>query len=639
MKSGGKTVISAAAVYLALALIWSWPLPLHLTNRFAHDPGDPLLNTYLIWWNAHAVPLTASYWNAPYYWPMQGALALTEHFAGLSPFTTPLQWLGASPLTTVNLMLIASTWWAALAAHALSRRLGGSAPAAYFTGIAFAYAPYRTSQIGHLQLYACWWLPLILLSLHAYYEERRARWLWLLGTSWTLQGLTNGYFLLFTPILIAFWLGWFTRRAEVSRAISVLAALALAAIPVLPFLLKYRAVQQVQGLMRTQDEMVMFSARLASFTSAHPMMRFWHTAPPATTEVYLFPGVTAVAIAVAGAFLAWRDRRFLFYASAAVLMALFCAGPAPEHSIAALWQPYTWLTWLPGYSGVRVPSRFFMMAVLCLAVAAGLALDALRARLSRGRRFLVVAAFAGLAYDGAISGMPIGVPPPRLNLDEPGARVLVLPFEDGRASVAAMYQSMQNRLPVVNGYSGYVPRHADVIEWALHRADPSVLTELRRGHPLYVVVVSGEEEDRWTAFMESLPDAHMLGVQGGGRVYRLPAAPYGRKVRAGTVIDNVGLSADPGWLIADFHAPRPVRGLELRTYGVLHPLPDELVVQTSDDGRDWTTVYDDRTGGVALAGALARPQVVPLRLDLSDVVARYVRLDTPAFSDCVFFGP
>jgi hypothetical protein len=235
--------------------------------------------------------------------------------------------------------------------------------------------------------------------------------------------------------------------------------------------------------------------------------------------------------------------------------------------------------------------------------------------------------------------MPLGVPPPRLNLDEPGASVLVLPFEDTRASVAAMYQSMQNRLLVVNGYSGYIPKHADVIGWALHRADPSVLTELRRGHPLYVIVVSSEDEDRWTAFMESLPDAHMLGIQGGGRVYRLPAAPLGRGVRAGTVIDNVGLSADPGWLIADFHVPRPVRGLELRTYGVLHPLPDELVVQTSDDGRAWTTVYDDRTGGLALAGALARPQVVPIRLDLSDVVARYVRLDTPAFGDCVFFGP
>jgi hypothetical protein len=202
-----------------------------------------------------------------------------------------------------------------------------------------------------------------------------------------------------------------------------------------------------------------------------------------------------------------------------------------------------------------------------------------------------------------------------------------------------MYQSMTTGLPVVNGYSGYVPLHADVIEWALHRADTSVLTELRRGHPLYVVVASGKEEDRWTALIDSLPEARLLGVQGSGRIYRLPAAPYGREPRAGSAIDDVGLSADPGWLIADFHAARPVRGLELRTHGVLHPLPDELVVQTSQDGRTWTTVFDDRTGGLALIGALAQPRLVPLRLDLFDVVTRYVRLDTPAFTDCVFFRP
>jgi hypothetical protein len=42
------------------------------------------------------VPLTAAYWNAPYFWPMRDALALTDHLAGLSPITTPLQWCNGS---------------------------------------------------------------------------------------------------------------------------------------------------------------------------------------------------------------------------------------------------------------------------------------------------------------------------------------------------------------------------------------------------------------------------------------------------------------------------------------------------------------------------------------------------------------
>ena len=99
-----------AAVYLALALAWTWPLPLHAGTRFAHDPGDPLLVTYLLWWNAHVVPLSHAMWNAPFYWPMQDALALTEHGAGMGVVTSPIIWLGGSPLLAYKLLLVASAW-------------------------------------------------------------------------------------------------------------------------------------------------------------------------------------------------------------------------------------------------------------------------------------------------------------------------------------------------------------------------------------------------------------------------------------------------------------------------------------------------------------------------------------------------
>src|SRR5262249_56859815 len=113
-----------------------------------------------------------------------------------------------------------------------------------------------------------------------------------------------------------------------------------------------------------------------------------------------------------------------------------------------------------------------------------------------------------------------------------------------------------------------------VIEGALHRDDTTVLTEPRRGHPLYVVVAPSDSEDKWTALMDVEPDARMLGVQGSGRIYRMPAAPYAHEARPGTPIEDVAISTDPGWLTADLRRVQPVRGLELRTHGALHPLPD-----------------------------------------------------------------
>jgi hypothetical protein len=623
-----------AVVYLVIALAWSWPLPLHLANRFTHDPGDPLLVTYLIWWNAQAVPLTTAWWNAPFYWPMTGALALTEHVAGLAVLTTPLQLLGASPLLAYNLVMIGSTWWSGLATHALVRRLGGSTTAAFCAGIAFAYAPYRVGQLGHLQLYACWWLPLTLLALHAYYDGRRVRWLAVAGVSWLLQGLTNGYFLLFVPVLVACWLAWFTRRPQWRAALSMMLAFGAAVLLASPFLLKYYAVQTALGLSRSRGEMIAYSARPDSFFSASPLLRFWQLRPAMTAEHCLFPGVTALALAVAGTAFARRDRRFQFYALAAVLMAGFAAGPAPAPSgIGVFWHPYSLLASLPGFNGLRVPARFYMLAVLCLAVAAGLSFDAIARRLP-GRRSLIVFStlvFMGLAGDGTIAGMPLGVPPGRLLLADRDGRVLSLPFEDGRASVFAMYQSMRHRLPVVNGYAGYIPPHADALEWALRRKDPTVLTELRRGHPLYVAVASGEHAARWNTFMDAQPAAELVGIEGGSRLYRMAPAAYAREVRPGQPVAEAVVIGSPEWLTADLRTVCPVRGIEVRTNGDLVRLPADLLVQTSVDGVQWTTAFEDRPGGLVLIGALRLPRVMPIRLDLGDVAARYVRVNTPAF--------
>ena len=119
--------------------------------------------------------MTRAWWNAPYLLAADATRSRSPSIvAGLSPITTPIQWLGGSPLLAYNLVLIASTWWSGLATHALVRRLDRlrcRRPIA--RGMAFAFAPYRTSQLAHLQLYACWWLPLAFLSLHAYYDDGR----------------------------------------------------------------------------------------------------------------------------------------------------------------------------------------------------------------------------------------------------------------------------------------------------------------------------------------------------------------------------------------------------------------------------------------------------------------------------------
>ncbi len=622
-----------AAAYFLLAIAWSWPLPLYLTTRYTHDPGDPLLVTYLLWWNAQAVPFTQAWWNAPFFWPATDTLALTEHLAGLSPISTPIQLLGGSPLLAYNIILILSAWWCGVATHALVKRLTQSEIAAYCGGIAFAYAPYRIAHFGHLHIFASWWLPLMMLALHAYYDDRRPRWLAVFGISWLLQTLTNGYMLFFIPVLVGGWLLWFTPwREGIRRPAAIVAAWAVFSLPLIPVLLEYHQVQSRLGLTRTRAEMVYYSANWRGFFSAAPQLLFWPSKDPTTAEAYVFPGLTVIVVIGAGILLRLRTRLFLFYCVAALVTARLCAGPTPGGAgLATLWHPYDWIVWLPGYNGIRVPARFFLLTSLCLAIAAAVALARILPRLGRGRTVVLTLVFGGLAVDGTIAGMPLGVPPGNFASLEPGGRVIELPFDDVYIHVRAMYRSMFHRMPVANGYAGYIPPSADVIDWALRRRDPSILTELARGHPLYVVVNTSKDAPSWTAWMDGQNGAEFLGVSGEGRVYRLPAAPYAPQIRFGAALATASVVAQDGWLVADLAEPLTVRGVELRVRGDLVRLPAMLQVECSEDGRAWTRAGQWAPGSPALVAALEDPRVTPIRLVVPDLPARYVRINAGRF--------
>src|SRR4029453_3300257 len=111
---------SAAAVYVGLAVVLTWPLILKLPTLNPHDVGDPLLSTSALWWNAHVTPLTARWWDGFAFFPGTGATAFSDHRLGESLVATPLQWLGASPVTAYNLTLLVTFPLCALAAYWLA---------------------------------------------------------------------------------------------------------------------------------------------------------------------------------------------------------------------------------------------------------------------------------------------------------------------------------------------------------------------------------------------------------------------------------------------------------------------------------------------------------------------------------------
>jgi hypothetical protein len=630
--------------FTLLAVVLTWPLAASVSSRIPHDLGDPVLNIWILWWNAHAIPFTEHWWSPPILLPVRGALALSEHLAGLGVFATPIQLLGGSPLLAYNVCVLLSYALSGWFAYLLVVRLTGSRIAGVCSGLAYAAAPYRAGQLAHIQVLTSQWMPAVLLAMHQYVSTGLRRWLLLFAGAWLVQSLSNGYYLLFLPVLIALWLGWFGEwRRSPGRGLMLVAVWAAASLPLVPVLLEYRNVHSALGLTRMPGEVARFSATVGSFLHAPPMLAFWPSAPVQTQEDYLFPGITAIFVTLAGLVTLVLSRRrlddasptpaeprraLLFYAFATVAMWACAFGPGEANDPTAWLRPYRWLTLLPGYDGLRVPARFAMLASLCLSVSAGLALARIQALHLRVSPIVAAIALAGLAVDGWMRALPLGTPPPRVILPPPeDAPVLELPADDARTNVAAMYRAIDHHRPIVNGYSGYTPPHYAILSLALRRGDSSPIFYLAGGQPLAIVVNDQfDAGGEFKSMVEALPSIERIGTTSAGTIFRLPArarelSPVSGAMLAAQVRDAGGQRVE-----IDLGSPRVVRGVGFNLRWHYPELGERLLIEHSDDGRAWERAWLGWTGALAVAAAIEDPLVVPVRVPLPDIRTRYLRI-------------
>lgn len=732
--------LTVLVAYGAVTALFGYPLLRHLGSVVPCDLGDPVLNTWILWWNSQAVPLTAEWWNAPAFFPARDALAFSEHLVGLSPLTTPVIWLTDNPLLAYNITVLLTFVLSGMGAYVLALTITKRHDVAFVAGLAYGFAPYRMSQLAHIQVLASFWMPLALAALHRYVAGSRPRWLVLFAAATALQGLTNGYYLFYFPVLVAFWVLWF---APPGRRLAIVAAvggsLAAVAVVLLPFLLHYRAVHEHFRLERSLAEAVRYSAGIDDLLHASVDSVVWGQwlAGPGH-ESCLFPGLTGVLLIVAAAVWAregpgtdgamkgglprplrltltvvasalsvvalsrillgpWRlellgvvvstgtlskpltlavyawsvvaltgpyFRRLArarsplaFYVLATGAMWVLSFGPAPTLGDVEVlyWAPYRWLSLFPGFSGLRVPARFAMLAVLCLSAAAAIALARLQARLGpRAGVLLVALASAGILADGW-SELRFREPPwPSVvsARDGPGA-VLELPLRGSVHEVRAMYRGVEHRHPVVNGYSGHGPAHTAVLQVALRREEPELLRELAAQGVRHVVVFKDRDPARrWRRYVRSHPGARRVRAAGTQVLFSLPAsAPVEERCEGRPLpITGIAASVSPEWasraldgdpdtrwhtgrsqqpgdeIVVEIGALEAITGVELALGPHHRDFPRRLVVEASLDGRDWTTLWQGPTSARALAAAIEAPRRMPLRVCFPAAQARHLRL-------------
>jgi hypothetical protein len=305
----------APFVFVAIAIVMTWPLARVATTRLAADVGDPAFNCWVLAWTTGQILAVlrgdfgaiANFWNGNIFHPEPLALAYSEHLFAEALQIAPVYAATGNILLSYNLLFIATFALSGYTAYLLVRDLTGERWAAWLGGLAFAYAPYRLGQFSHLQILMSYWMPLALLGVRRYFVTRRPRALAAGSAALVMQNLSCGYYLLFFPPFVAAYGLYEMVQRRLLRDRRVWAHLALAAAAVVlatwPFVSPYLQLRDQMGIgVRSREEIAMFSADTHAFATIAPnsqtLAETFSGFPKPEGEGYV--GLTILTFAIAG---------------------------------------------------------------------------------------------------------------------------------------------------------------------------------------------------------------------------------------------------------------------------------------------------------------------------------------------------
>ena len=392
--------------YALIAVLFSWPLALHLSDSVISqgNSGDVWQHLWNSWWMRFSL---LNLHTHPYYTPTllypNGA---NLYFHALDPLdgylSTPLQ-LIFGLVAAFNLNILFQITVAGWGAYALAHYLTGHRAAALVAGLIYACSPLESLfvNLGQLELSSIEWLPLYILCLIKALGGVAPPWLWRgLSVAFLLVlSLDSWYYvmyaLLFTGLYSLYHLG--RKRAngwkEWRRTILLVGGIGLTyLILVLPILLPTLHEAGAKGTTQGIFNVIYNSATVRGLFTTGPSL-LWGLFGSANNDQFRGNFLGYVTLLLAGLGLVAGFRRNWFWAVVGGVFLVLAFGPVFHVSFDPDWRPETansglqlpgyWLYNLPLGNISRVPLRFALITGLALAILAAYGLAWLSERTGR----------------------------------------------------------------------------------------------------------------------------------------------------------------------------------------------------------------------------------------------------------------
>jgi len=296
-----------------LTLVMTWPLARGLARDVPSDLGDPVLNMWILAWDAEQLLAIVSgdlariprFFDANIFHPAPLALAYSEHLIAQAVQILPVYAITRDPILCYNLLFLSTFVLSGLGGFLFVRELTGSGRAGFVAGVLFAFAMYRWTQLPHLQVLSSQWMPFVLYGLRRYFTAGRIRPLAGAAAALVAQNLSCGYYLLYFAPVVALYALWEIASRGMWRNritwLQLAGALLVVGLVTWPFLAPYRQSREAFQFSRHVSEVVRYSADVYSYLTAPDTNRIWRTVadPFSKPEGALFPAVVPLVLALA----------------------------------------------------------------------------------------------------------------------------------------------------------------------------------------------------------------------------------------------------------------------------------------------------------------------------------------------------
>lgn len=682
------------AALAAITLVMTYPLAFQLGSSL-RDPGDPMLNAWILAWDVEQLTKgnLAGFFDANIFFPNQRTLAYSEHLFPQSLVAAVPILVSDNPVLAHNLLTLLSMLTSAFGMYLLAHHLTQESVASVVAGIVYAFSPFMFDHLIHVQLLAAGGIPLVFLFLARFFERERwsdLAWLWLFIVA---QMLATGYYAVYLAFFLVVTIAYQVLAAGKLRDLRFLGMLVVLGLGVAlatgPFMYQYMAFQREMGLQRV----IRSHAEISSFLSVPWFNRLYGGWLPDDPEARLFPGFTAVVLAVIGVVGALRSRHLasesassrnslssarswlLFYVAVLVFTVWASFGTS-------IIGPYRVLyDYVPGFNGLRAVARIHIMALNSLAVLVAFGVAAVLDTIPRpGRRRMAVIAIPMVVLVEYFSApVPTTPVPSRRELpavygwlaQDPGGGPILelpLPYQEPRRNlpeIARVYASTIHWRRMLNGYSGYLPPVNREIRKRWNLVGPRQVVADAKALGVEQVLLhtqdfrtDGLQESR-DALLALDPPAVKIAdiegvevweIEGSGGITVLPDGNRDRPLpttgwRASATVQpeaaGLAIDGDPAtsWscesrpygqvFTVDLGSQQTLNGFEL-THGRNRELfPRRLIVELGNDQGVWRVVAEKQFEWLPIE-AFLRPLEYPLVVRFEESSARYLRLTNAA---------